>query len=316
MTLPRKTDRNGNTSHSELVSHRRRHPRAFPGTNIRNLRNQIGDSCCSEMWATRLHAIGSLCANDCSSLSQPFLCGPAERQTANHSHGRSSEDDYAVFNVMAFGATGNGSTDDTSAIRSAISSLTAVGGGILYFPHGTYYSSTCEFSISVPTLVMGIGQLAIESTQLGSLIQCGSPSANLFNVTTDLFTIRDIAFTNTTTSTSGAAIFMDGAHIESRINAEDFAINGFYDAIDINVAAYWDISSFHITNPVRYGISVQNVLHNDERDWQIHDGSCVAGPQTNNSNAPGSSACIAIFTSGGGKFHTPQKQCAAGTRQF
>lgn len=43
-----------------------------------------------------------------------------------------------VFNVMVFGATGNGSTDDTVAIQSAINAANAAGGGIVYFPIGLY----------------------------------------------------------------------------------------------------------------------------------------------------------------------------------
>ena len=42
-----------------------------------------------------------------------------------------------VFNVKAFGATGNGTVDDTAAINAAISA-TDSRGGIIFFPTGTY----------------------------------------------------------------------------------------------------------------------------------------------------------------------------------
>lgn len=43
------------------------------------------------------------------------------------------------FNVKTgYGATGNGSTDDTSAIQSAINAAITAGSGIVYFPAGTY----------------------------------------------------------------------------------------------------------------------------------------------------------------------------------
>jgi len=45
------------------------------------------------------------------------------------------------FNVKAYGATGNGVTDDTTAIRSAIAACQAAGGGTVYFPNGTYLIS-------------------------------------------------------------------------------------------------------------------------------------------------------------------------------
>src|SRR6267154_2078445 len=43
-----------------------------------------------------------------------------------------------VFNVHNYGATGNGVTDDTVAIRAALSAAEASGGGIIYLPTGTY----------------------------------------------------------------------------------------------------------------------------------------------------------------------------------
>jgi hypothetical protein len=41
----------------------------------------------------------------------------------------------------SFGATGNGSTDDTTAIQNAITAATAAGGGVVWFPPGTYVVS-------------------------------------------------------------------------------------------------------------------------------------------------------------------------------
>jgi hypothetical protein len=58
----------------------------------------------------------------------------------------------AAFNVLDFGAIGDGTTDDTVAIQAAAAALQANGGGTLYFPPGTYvvFSSTtgnlCAFS--------------------------------------------------------------------------------------------------------------------------------------------------------------------------
>jgi hypothetical protein len=47
----------------------------------------------------------------------------------------------AVFDVKAYGATGNGTTDDITAINSAISAAASAGGGTVLFPRGTYRTS-------------------------------------------------------------------------------------------------------------------------------------------------------------------------------
>lgn len=43
-----------------------------------------------------------------------------------------------VFNVRAFGATGDGVTNDRVSIQNTINAAVAAGGGIVYFPKGTY----------------------------------------------------------------------------------------------------------------------------------------------------------------------------------
>ena len=42
------------------------------------------------------------------------------------------------IDVSNFGAVGDGLTDDTQAIQNAINSASAAGGGVVYFPGGTY----------------------------------------------------------------------------------------------------------------------------------------------------------------------------------
>src|SRR5262245_59008644 len=54
----------------------------------------------------------------------------------------------ATVNVRDFGATGNGVTDDTQAIRNAIAAAKASGQGVL-FPAGTYLHTQAIIANSV-----------------------------------------------------------------------------------------------------------------------------------------------------------------------
>ena len=52
-----------------------------------------------------------------------------------------------VFNVKAYGAVGDGVTDDIAALNSALTAADAADGAIIYFPPGTYIlASTWDFS--------------------------------------------------------------------------------------------------------------------------------------------------------------------------
>ncbi|TMV52145.1 twin-arginine translocation signal domain-containing protein [Paenibacillus mesophilus] len=46
-----------------------------------------------------------------------------------------------AYNVKWFGAKGDGTNDDTQAIRNAISAASAAGGGVVFFPQGTFIVS-------------------------------------------------------------------------------------------------------------------------------------------------------------------------------
>jgi polygalacturonase len=55
----------------------------------------------------------------------------------------------ATFNVKNYGAKGDGSNNDTSAINSAITAANTAGGGIVEFPSGTYSSGSIHLKNNV-----------------------------------------------------------------------------------------------------------------------------------------------------------------------
>lgn len=64
--------------------------------------------------------------------------------------------DELVFNVKNHGATGDGFTDDTAAIKSAIDIINNRGGGTLYFPKGRYLISS-TLVLSKSAIIRGDG---------------------------------------------------------------------------------------------------------------------------------------------------------------
>ncbi len=59
--------------------------------------------------------------------------------------------DAQFFNVKGrvYGATGDGVADDTAEIQAAITAATAAGGGVVYFPPGTYKVTTVNLASNV-----------------------------------------------------------------------------------------------------------------------------------------------------------------------
>lgn len=68
---------------------------------------------------------------------------------------------FAWYSVKDYGAIGNGVADDTTAIQQAITDCNANGGGVVYFPPGTY----------------AVTQLALTGTDGVQLIGCGAASS-------------------------------------------------------------------------------------------------------------------------------------------
>ena len=84
------------------------------------------------------------------------------------------ENRLPVFNVTAYGAVGDGATDDTSSVASALTA--ASGGGIVFFPPGTYLVSGLTLTANI--VMMGVG-----AHSGGSRILSSSSSERLISAT-------------------------------------------------------------------------------------------------------------------------------------
>ena len=95
-------------------------------------------------------------------ISLPVLFGPDAVGQANVGTGLPTDNGF--FNVLHFGATGDGKTVDSPAINRAIEELASQGGGTLVFPAGTYVCFTLRLKSLVDLhLARGCTILAADS---------------------------------------------------------------------------------------------------------------------------------------------------------
>ncbi|MCB9653098.1 MAG: hypothetical protein H6729_03055 [Deltaproteobacteria bacterium] len=90
--------------------------------------------------ATRILLLGwALGTTTCGGLAE----GPTSRAGGDGPNDLTDEVSLltagsAVINVRSLGATGNGTSDDTTAVQTALNRVRAAGGGTVYFPPGLY----------------------------------------------------------------------------------------------------------------------------------------------------------------------------------
>lgn len=83
-----------------------------------------------------------------------------------------------IYNVKdpAYGAVGNGTTDDISAINAAITAAANAGGGIVFFPPGTYRTTTV-ISVGVDVSLVGSGP----NSSIIKMDDAANPTINVAN---------------------------------------------------------------------------------------------------------------------------------------
>lgn len=73
---------------------------------------------------------------------------------------------WTEYNVMNYNAQGNGTTDDTNAIKNTINAASNAGGGVVYLPSGTY-KITSTLSLPEKVIMKGAGSSVTTITANG-----------------------------------------------------------------------------------------------------------------------------------------------------
>jgi len=125
----------------------------------------------------------------------------------------------AVVNVLDYGATGNGTTDDTAAIQAAINAASS--GGSVYFPSGEYYCAS---------------QLTVGGLNFTMYGEAASNQSNLENFSSA------IVFGDTS---SAGIIFNNASYTLKRITLRDMGFHGNTQAATLR---FEDVSQINMTN--------------------------------------------------------------------
>lgn len=185
------------------------------------------------------------------------------------------------FDVKTYGATGDGTTDDTAAIQDALAAVPAAG-GVLYFPAGRYKYTGTTLTLDRRITVEGEGA-GIHFAENGwgvngeislTTIDFNSGTLPLFDVTEHGCAFKNVALRNTVTTPSAGCGILVSANGD-RTRYENVTIDGFYTDVDVQAGSAHTFTGCMFIGPVLYGIKLRNILIPDGGDHFITD--CYIG---------------------------------------
>jgi parallel beta-helix repeat protein len=158
-----------------------------------------------------------------------------------------------IFNVKDYGATGDGVTNDTVAIQTALTAATAAPPSVVLFPPGTYVVST-QLSVGSGTTLQGYG---------ATLFKAAGSTGHVIRVATGAVDAKVMGLTingNKAANTSGHGIAFVGTLLSSQrlLVADCTIINTYQSGIQINSCKEAKVVSNFIYDSARTGIEILN----------------------------------------------------------
>jgi len=176
----------------------------------------------------------------------------------------------APINVLDYGATGNGTTNDTAAIVAAIAACQAASQSSLYFPKGVYrIESTITLGSGSTRGIAFVGETA--APQQGSdrpavTIRWHGGAAAIFDIQYTYFRFFNIAFENFTTATdaflltSAMHMVLDNCSFVNGNGATRFSRSVLH--CDGNEFGYSVVQNCEIVNPAPRFLNIDGATAN------------------------------------------------------
>jgi Pectate lyase superfamily protein len=164
-----------------------------------------------------------------------------------------------ITNVRDFGATGNGTTDDTASIQSAINAAT----GAIYIPTGTY-RITSALAVNAGIHIFGDGMEASVLTPASSTVCLTVTTASPV-----IIEALGISYTTPQASGYGIGITAAGGATNSLSIIRDVLISGAATGVLWTNSAFFLMDHCFIQNFSTYGCQVSNANDIDVGDSNI-----------------------------------------------
>lgn len=132
-----------------------------------------------------------------------------------------------IVSVRDYGAVGDGTTDDTAAIQSAIDALPPTGGKII-FPNGGWWRVEGVINVTKPCTIVGSG-----IGNQTNLVKLTSTTTAFFNVSAEGVTIRDISCTGRGASTANGVFAITTTTAASRFACERVQISSVCSGVSL-----------------------------------------------------------------------------------
>lgn len=135
------------------------------------------------------------------------------------------QDEFGMYNVRAFGAAGDGSTDDTTAFQNTLNAISnSTYGGTMVVPPGNYVvSNTLNYTSTTNSLYIYGGGAHENGNGLTDYVTAISSShvGNLFNIQGSPYAeIQDLALLSTGTNSSGTGIEFSAIYMSTVASAK------------------------------------------------------------------------------------------------